>query len=147
MSGWGGGKEVIFRGQRLRRAELQKIATVIRRHRRWTCEEIGRSVGRSVGWKQGNGQLAVRACRNFLKRLEREGRWKLPTARRVGNGRGVRDQPGEVEVSSASAGHPPITARVGEFRVRLLDKPARAAWQQRLATFHYLGGAAVVGES
>ena len=87
MSGLGGGKGVIFRGQRLGRGELQKIAAVIRRQRRWTCEEIARSVCRSFGWKQGNGQLAVRACRNFLKRLEREGRRELPAPRRVGNGR------------------------------------------------------------
>src|SRR3990172_12644474 len=90
MSGWGGGKEVIFRGQRLGRVELEKIATVIRRHRRWTCEEIARSVCRSFGWRQGNGQLAVRACRNLLKRQEREGRWQLPKPRRAGNGRGPR---------------------------------------------------------
>src|SRR3990172_10235453 len=90
MSGRGGGKEVIFRGQRLGKVELQKIAAVIRRHRHWTCEEIARSVCRSFGWTQGNGQLAVRACRNFLKRLERAGRWELPKPRRVGNGGAAR---------------------------------------------------------
>ncbi len=94
MSGRGGGKRgdhggaaVSFRGEHLGRAELRKIATVIRRHRHWTCEEIARSVCRSFGWKQGNGQLAVRACRNFLQRQEREGRWQLPQPRRVGIGR------------------------------------------------------------
>jgi hypothetical protein len=144
MSGRGGGKEVIFRGQRLGRGELRKIAAVIRRHRRWTCEEIARSVCRSFGWTQGNGQLAVRACRNFLKRLERAGCWELPKARRVGNGRrGQR----RIEESSVREGHPPITARVGELRVRLIDKPERAAWQRTLAAFHYLGAASVVGES
>lgn len=144
MSGWGGGKEVVFRGQRLRRAELQKIATVIRRHRHWTCEEIARSVCRSFEWKQGNGQLAVRACRNFLKRLERDGHWQLPKARRVGNGRGGKHR---LEASSAIAEHAPITERLGELRLRLIDTPERAAWQEKLAAFHYLGAASVVGES
>src|ERR1043166_757333 len=144
MSGWGGGKEVIFRGQRLRRAELQKIATVIRRHRHWTCEEIARSVCRSFGWKQGNGQLAIRAGRNFLKRLEREGRWELPKPRRMGNGRRGQRQ---IEVSGVAEGHAPITDRLGELRLRLIDKPERGAWQRQLAAFHYLGGVSVVGES
>ena len=144
MRGRGGGKEVIFRGEQLGRVELQKIAAVIRRHRRWTCEEIARSVCRSFGWKQGNGQLAVRACRNFLQRLEREGRWELPQPRRVGNGRRGRRQ---IEASSVSEVRPPITDRVGELRLRVLDKPERAAWQRKLAAFHYLGGASVVGES
>jgi len=144
MSGLGGGKEVIFRGQRLGRSELQKIAAVIRRHRRWTCEEIARSVCRSFGWKQGNGQLAVRACRNFLKRLEHAGRWELPKPRRVGNGRRGQHPNG---ASTLSEVHPPITDRIGALRLRLLDKPERAAWQRRLTAFHYLGGASVVGES
>jgi len=143
MSGRGGGKEVIFRGQRLGRVELQKIATVIRRHRHWTCEEIARSVCRSFGWKQGNGQLAVRACRNFLKRLEREGCWQLPKPRRVGNGGASRRVPA-VSVVPMGA---PITERSGDLRLRVLDKTERASWQQRLAAFHYLGAASVVGES
>ena len=143
MSGWGGGKEVIFRGQRLGRSELQKIAAVIRRHRRWTCEEIARSVCRSFEWKQGNGQLAVRACRNLLQRLEREGRWQLPVPRRAGNGHGARRM---LKASSATE-RAPITERLGELRLRLLDKPERAAWQEKLGAFHYLGAASVVGES
>jgi hypothetical protein len=142
MSGRGGGKEVIFRGQGLGRAELQKIAVVIRRHRHWTCEEIARSVCRSFGWTQGNGQLAVRACRNFLKRLERDGHWQLPVPRRVGNGLGARRLP-----ALCATERPPISEQVGELRLHLIDKPERAAWQQRLAAFHYLGAASVVGES
>src|SRR3972149_6580003 len=101
-----GGAEVIFRGEQLGRVELQKIAAVIRRHQRWTCEEIARSVCRSFGWKQGNGQLAVRACRNVLKRLEREGRWELPQPRRVGNGRRGQRQ---IEAGGVTAAHPPLT--------------------------------------
>jgi len=141
--GVGAAREVIFRGQRLGRVELQKIATVIRRHRRWTCEEIARSVCRSFGWRQGNGQLAVRAGRNLLKRLEREGRWQLPVPRRVGNGCGARRT---LKASSATE-RAPVTERVGELRLRLIDKAERAAWQERLEAFHYLGAAAVVGES
>lgn len=149
MSGRGGGRrgshgraEVVFRGERLGKAELQKIAAVIRRHGRWTCEEIARSVCRSFGWKQGNGQLAVRACRNFLQRLERQGRWQLPQPHRVGNGRR-----GPRAIEAVSALQAPLTERGGELRLRLLDKPERAAWQHKLAAFHYLGAASVVGES
>src|SRR3990172_3432649 len=143
MSGRGGGKEVIFRGQRLGRIELQKIGTVIRRHRHWTCEDIARSVCRSFRWTQGNDQLAVRACRSFLKRLELEGHWQLPKPRRVGNGGAARRA---LKVSGAPMGTP-ITERSGELKLRLIDKAERAGWQQRLAAFHYLGAATVVGES
>lgn len=141
--GLGGSKGVIFRRQRLGRVELQKIRTVIRRHRHWTCEEIARSVCRSFGWRQGNGQLAVRACRNFLKGQEREGRWQLPKARRAGNGGAARRA---LNVSGAAMGTP-ITERSGELKLRLIDKAERGGWQQRLAAFHYLGAATVVGES
>lgn len=151
MSGRGGGKRgghggtaVSFRGEELGRVELHKIAAVIRRHRGWTCEEIARSVCRSFGWKQGNGQLAVRACRTFLKRQERQGRWQLPAPRRVGNGRRAGRA---IDAASVHAEHPAITERGGELRLRLLEKSERALWQRRLAAFHYLGGASVVGES
>jgi hypothetical protein len=141
--GSAGEEPPVFRGERLGKAELRKIATVIRRHRRWTCEEIARSVCRSFGWKQGNGQLAVRACRNFLQRQERQGRWQLPKPRRVGNGRGAR----RTLPPTSGSERPLITERVGELRLRLLDKPERAAWQETLAAFHYLGAAPVVGET
>jgi hypothetical protein len=100
-------------------------------------------VCRSFGWKQGNDQFAVRACRNFLKRLEREGRWELPKPRRVGNGGAARRT---LTVSGATKGAP-ISERLGELRLRLIDKAERASWQQRLAALHYLGAASVVGES
>lgn len=124
MSGLGGGKGVIFRGQLLGRVDLQKIGTVIRRHRHWTCEEIARSVCRSFGWRQGNGQLAVRACRNFLKGQERVGRWQLPQARRVGNGGAARRA---IKVAGAAMGTP-ITERSGCLKLRLIDKAERAGW-------------------
>jgi len=140
---WSGSAEVIFRGQRLGKAELRRIAAVIRLHPRWRCEEIARSVCRSFGWRQGNGQLAVRACRTLLKRLEREGRWQLPAPRRVGNGRGKRPQQGH----AVEPAHAPITERLGKLTLRLIGKPERARWQEQLGAFHCLGAAAVVGES
>lgn len=136
--------EVIFRGQRLGRAELRRIAAVIRTHPRWTCEEIARSVCRSFGWKQGNGQLAVRACRNLLKRLEREGHWQLPAARRPGN---FCEKRTAKQSCAGEQAHPPITERLGALRLRLIGKQERAVWQEKLRAFHYLGAAPLVGES
>lgn len=144
MHGSGRTEQVIFRGQSLGRAELQMIATVIRRHRQWTCEEIARAVCRRFGWKQGNGRLAVRACRNFLQRHARAGRWQLPTPRRAGNGHGAA--PGRA-APHAAVQRPALTERVGELQVRLIEPGERAAWQERLRAFHYLGAAAVVGEA
>lgn len=143
MSRKSGAKEVVFRGQRLGRVELEKIARVIRRNRHWTCEEIARSVCRSFGWRQGNGQLAVRACRSFLQSQQRAGRWRLPQARRAGNGGGGRRT---ATVTGVAMGRP-ISERIGELKLRLVDKAERALWQQRLAAFHYLGAVTVVGES
>ena len=150
MSGRGGGGrgsstgEVIFRGQWLGKAELRRIVAVIRRHPRWTCEEIARSVCRSFEWKQGNGQLAVRACRNFLQRMEREGHWRLPARRRVGNFRHKRRAQ---SCRVAAPTQAPITQRLGALSLRLIDKQERAGWQEKLTAFHYLGAAPVIGES
>lgn len=99
---------------------------------------------RWFGWKQGNGQLAVRACRNFLQRQARAGRWQLPTPRRAGNGHGAARRRATPQ---AVAERPPITERVGELTVRLIEKGERVGWQERLRAFHYLGAVALVGES
>jgi hypothetical protein len=123
---------------------LRRIAAVIGRHPRWTCEEIARSVCRSFDWKQGNGQLAVRACRNLLKRLEREGVWQLPALRRAGN---FRDQRTAKQSCAGEQTRPPITERLGALTLRLLGKQERTLWQEKLRAFHYLGAAPVVGES
>jgi hypothetical protein len=84
----------------------------------------------------------VRACKNLLERLEREGRWQLPPQRREGNFRkkaGVGSRPAE---SGA-----PITERGGALSLRLIGREERSAWQEKLRAFHYLGEAAMVGET
>mgnify|MGYP001233653735 CR=1 FL=1 len=149
MSGQGGGggqlvdeREVVFRGQRLERGELRQIAAVIRRHPKWRREEIARAVCRRFGWKQGNGQLAVRACKNLLERLEREGRWQLPARRREGNFRKQAGPGAKPAVPGA-----PVTERCGALALRVIAGEQRAAWQEQLRAFHYLGEASIVGET
>lgn len=41
----------------------------------------------------------------------------------------------------------PITERLGELQLRLIEKAERVRWQEKLRAFHYLGAVAVVGES
>ena len=137
-------EEVVFRGQRLGKGELGWIATNIRRRPQWTREEIARAVCRHFEWKQGNGQLAVRACKNLLERLERAGRWQLPVRRRVGNFRKKSEPAGRCD---APPERRPITERCGTLALRLIESEERARWQEQLAAFHYLGQAAVVGET
>jgi hypothetical protein len=60
--------------------------------------------------------------------------------------------PGTLESNTRSRSHatrrgPGSSERSGELKLRLIEKSERAPWQRRLAAFHYLGGAAVVGES
>ena len=150
MSGRGRGgsqaqaEEVVFRGQRLGKGELGWMAAIIRRRPQWTREEIARAVCRHFEWKQGNGQLAVRACKNLLERLERAGRWQLPARRRVGNFRKKSQPAGQCD---APPQRRPITERCGTLALRLIESEERARWQEQLAAFHYLGQAAVVGET
>jgi len=134
--------EVIFRGQRLGKTELRQIAEVIRRHPQWRREEIARAVCRRFAWQQGNGQLAVRACKNLLERLEREGRWQLPVRRRAGNFRKKAGAGVERAVPGA-----PITERGGVLSLRLIAREERSQWQEKLRTFHYLGEATTVGDA
>ena len=104
------------------------------------------------GWRRPNGMLALRGARQLLVRLDESGVIHLPAPRRA-QGRPSRDA---VKTAAAllNVGGAPGGAQRSAPRVSgstLVVRPIGAEelldWRAHVERFHYLGDAALVGES
>jgi len=117
-----------------------------------TRQDLAREVCREFRWRCPNGTWAVRSARNLLVRLEEAGVVRLPAPRRA------QGRPRREEVETAAAKLCPAEVRTAaESSARqssgatLVVRPVRAeevlSWRAHMERFHYLGDAALVGES
>jgi len=144
--------QVSFRGCALDRRQLTRIEEIVGSGLNRTRQDLARAVCRAFRWRRPNGTWAVRSARGLLVRLEEAGVVRLPAPRRA-QGRPRRE---EVETAAAvlcPAGVPTTaepSARQGSGST-LVVRPVRAdevlGWRAHLERFHYLGDAALVGES
>ena len=115
-----------------------------------TRQALARAVCRLFGWRRPNGALAVRGARQLLVGLASRGAVAgLPAPRRA-QGRAARiavqaEQPAWPGLVAASRG------ASGSLRASLVVRLVRAeetsVWRAYMERFHYLGDAALVGES
>ena len=143
---------VVFRGEALDGRQLTRIRAIVESNPDGTRQALAREVRRAFRWHRPNGLLAVRSARDLLVRLEEAGVLVLPAPRRA-QGRPSREA---VEMAAAALGtaraptaaEPP--ARQGASST-LVVRPVRAdevlVWRAHMERFHYLGDAALVGES
>jgi len=73
-----------IRGREIGPDDLEIIRSCIREHRRKGRSEISRALCRLWDWKQPNGWLKDRACRDLLLALERHGEIQLPPRKTSG---------------------------------------------------------------
>ena len=141
-----------FRGTLLDGRQLTRIRVMVESGLGRTRQELAREVCRVFRWRRPNGTWAVRSARDLLIRLEQAGVVRLPAPRRPQG----RPRRGPVETAAAalcptgvpSAGEPAARQGLGS---RLVVRPMRAhevlGWGGHMERFHYLGDAALVGES
>ena len=119
-----------------------------------TRQEIARETCRLFKWRSANGVLAVRAARELLVRLERGGVVRLPAPRR----RQGRPSQERVEAATRLIHEPSSGAWQAPVGATLIVRPVCSGssggradeqlwWRAHMERFHYLGDAAVVGES
>ena len=70
-----------FCGRQFSSADLQLIGDVVERYGRLSREELVNTVCELLEWQRSGGGPKARECREFLERLEREGKLKLPALR------------------------------------------------------------------
>ena len=146
-SGPRGACRIVFRGTVLGPKELAQIRRLIASRPRQTRQDIVRATCRLFGWRSDNGALAIRAGRELLVRLDREGRIRLPVARRP-QGRARGDAVRFASGLLAPLNDTPREARRGTaLVVRPIGADELLGWRAHMERHHYLGDAAVVGES
>jgi len=140
-------RPVVFRGTVVGPSELRQIRRVIASRPRQTRQDIARATCRLFGWRCDSGAWAVRASRELLVRLEQEGRIRLPAARRP------QGRPRREALQLATRLLEPLRDGPWESRpgAALLVRPIGAdellGWRAYMERYHYLGDAAVVGET
>jgi hypothetical protein len=144
--------QVSFRGIALEARHLAKIREVIAARPGRTRQDLAREVCRAFGWRRPSGAWAVRGARQLLVRLEKIELIRLPPPRRA-QGRPRRQAvqtmaEGLASHREESSAGPPAPEAAGST---LVVRPTRAeellAWRAHIERFHYLGDAALVGES
>ena len=143
---------VAFRGTELDKAHFARIQRLIDGKSGQTRQDVAREVCRLFGWRRPNGAWAIRGARQLLVRLDKAGVIRLPAPRRAqGRPSGEAVETAARLVGSASAlaaAEAAVQRRAGST---LLVRPISAGelldWRAHMARFHYLGDAALVGES
>jgi predicted transposase YbfD/YdcC len=143
---------LVFRGTVLDQKRLKRIGELIDSGRCWTRQALARELCRVFGWRRANGAWAIRGARQLLIRLQELGVIGLPAPRRA-QGRpgreGIEKATTVLRATGASGtGEPSVQRGSG---ARLVVRPIEAAelrlWRAYMEEFHYLGDAALVGES
>jgi len=74
-------KENIFRGRRFTEAEIKLIRDIAEKNRNETRTKISKMICELINWRQSNGRLKDRACRDVLLRMNERGLIDLPPIR------------------------------------------------------------------
>lgn len=143
--------KVTFRGTVLDARQLTRIQGLVESGLYRTRQDLAREVCRVFRWRRPNGMWPIRGARQLLVRLERAGVIRLPAPRRA-QGRPSRDS---IETAAACLSLASDPAEASSDRrgsdSRLVVRPIRAeelvGWRAHMERFHYLGDAALVGES
>jgi hypothetical protein len=134
-----------FSGRRFRPKELELIEEVVASCDGLHRTELARTVCELLRWKRPNGALKARECREFLERLESEGRLQLPE-KRPSKPIGTRTQ-----VPHTGRGDPtgPLAGELGELQPLTLEavrRPEqRLLFRELVGRHHYLGHAVPFG--
>ncbi|MDA2924220.1 DUF4338 domain-containing protein, partial [Acidobacteria bacterium AH-259-L09] len=134
-----GGGELEFKAKRWKPAELKLIEEVVSSCGGLTRQELAKTVCELLDWRRANGRLKWRECREWLERLESEGRVSLPVLRRT------KPLGATTRVAHSEQGEPGelLVGTVGDVRpvvFEALDSDQeRGLWRELVGRYHYLG--------
>lgn len=130
---------VRFLGEEVVAAQLATIREVVSLYRGLSRMELAATVCELLGWRRASGRVKARECREFLERLESEGRLTLPTKRQ---GRPIGSKT-SVPRTAVGERREEILGSVGDVAPVVLEAIGDAAGQRRfrelVGRYHYLG--------
>jgi hypothetical protein len=138
---------VTIRGRTFSAEELRLMQDIAARSQQLSRTEISRKVCTALGWRQPNGWLKDRACRDVLITLERQGFLRLPPRRATPWH--MRTTPGRVRPTNGLRLAPDaavVSAEAGRLSLEFAKgNEAEAEWNALVSAYHYLGHRVIVG--
>lgn len=129
-----------IRGRSFTREELLQIRAVVDESPEAHRFAISKKVCEVLGWRQRNGRLKDRACRDVLARLHDIGFLRLPSPRRPA----VRRRP--IPITDRTTPRPPLSMRPLELERTSFsivtgsgDAEQERLWNEYVERYHYLG--------
>ncbi len=129
-----------IRGRSFTPQELLQIKAVVEESPELHRFAISKKVCEVLGWRQRNGRLKDRACRDVLARLHDTGFLRLPAPRRPA----VRRQP--IPITDRTTPRPPLSTRPLELERTSFsivtgsgDAKQESLWNEYVERYHYLG--------
>ncbi len=141
------------RGRVLDRRDIQNLQKFIARRKQLTLREIALELAKLWNWRRPNGELREQASSKLLLRLARRGELRLPPQlqRHLRVRRRARERrsawSGLTECFPWPALPDPSPEGKGGLMVRPITPGEHTAWDQFMASYHYLGRPELVGES
>ena len=134
-----------FSGRRFSSSELSLIQELVESCGGLSRMELARTVCELLEWKRPTGKLKARECREFLERLEGEGRLELPD-KRPGKPVGTRTRIPQTERGEPSE---PLEGELSEIQPVVLEvvrsDEQRLLFRELVDRHHYLGHAVPFG--
>lgn len=122
--------------------DISHICTILERFPRLSRTEIVRTLCETLNWLTPAGHPKLNACRKLLYRLEQQGLIRLPSIQKEKSHPGAYRR-GSPQPSALTDALPPLEmslAELGAVRLsRLMDKEAKALWNEYVQRYHYLG--------
>ncbi len=136
---------VTFSGRAFRPKDLALIQEVVGAFGGLSRMELAHTVCEHLGWSRASGRLKARECREFLEKLEQEGRLRLP-AKRPGKPVGARTS---IPVTRLGDARPALVATLADVQpievIAVASDHDRRLFRELVGRHHYLGYAVPFG--
>jgi hypothetical protein len=139
-------EQITLRDRVFTKPELETIAKLIELHFTEGRTSISVAICKHLEWRQPNGWLKDRACRDVLIRLEKLGFIKLPDRKTKGYPYSLPRAIQSDQPSSPDTNLKPISQDPGAIVLELAKgNPSEQIWNQLVNSYHYRGYKVAVG--
>ena len=135
-----------IRGRKITSADIEEVRSLIDEHGNRSRSFISRRLAERWSWRQANGGLKDRACRDILLELEKKNFIKLPPIKRRIECREKKHEllKPEIEIDTT-----PVSGTVARIKPLLFKRASRThlepMWNSLVSRYHYLGYKILVG--
>ncbi len=140
---------LLLRGRSFTPEEIDLISELTRKHYDRGRSFISARVCEELNWRQPNGWLKDRACREVLVQLDARNLISLPPRKASGPIKGISATTGSVDIDRLCSNREPMN-KLDLSSVRLVSVKGgkgEREWNALMDSFHYLGFKCFVGRS